>query len=133
MTLTRFVKKFSKLAMKIFTLQKICFLNYILFDERLLQKQSNQITTFIFSKSTPHFEVTCIKTEIILCMWKNEIWTRIWARLEREFKRDSSANLIENLNLYYNEQLDCNVENTFIQLILIKYENTVSEQNINSV
>ena len=68
MTLTRLVKQFSKFAMKIFTSQKIRFLNYILFDKRLLQKQSNQITTFIFSKLTSYFEVISIKTEIILCM-----------------------------------------------------------------
>ena len=65
---TRFVKKLSKLAMRIFTSQKTRFLNYIFFDERLLQKQSNQITIFIFSKFTPYFEKIRIKTEIILCI-----------------------------------------------------------------
>ena len=68
MILTRFVKKFSKFTMTIFTSQKIYFLKYISFDERLLQKQSNQITTFIFSKFTLHFEITRIKTETILYM-----------------------------------------------------------------
>ena len=68
MTLIRFVKKFNKLVIKIFTSQKICSLNYILFDERLLQKQSNHITIFIFSKSTLYFEITRIKTEIIFCV-----------------------------------------------------------------
>ena len=124
MTLTRFVKKFSKLGMRIFTSQKIRFSKYILFDERLLQKQNNQITTFIFSKFTSHFEIIGIKTEIILCVWKDKIWTRTWTRLERKFERDSSANLIENLNSHYNKQLDCNVEKIFIRLILIKYNNT---------
>ena len=124
MTLIRLVKKFNKLAMRIFILQKIRFLNYILFDERLLQKQSNQIITFIFSKSTFYFGIICIKTEIIFYMWRNQTWTRIWARLEQEFEQDSNANLIENLNSYYNEQLDCNVKNIFIRLILIKYDNT---------
>ena len=68
MTLIRLVKKFNKFTIIIFTLQKIRFLNYIFFDERLLKKQSNQITTFIFSKFTFHFGVIHIKTEIILCM-----------------------------------------------------------------
>ena len=68
MTLIRFVKKLNKLAMRIFMSQKIHFLNYTFFDERLLQKQSNQITTFIFLKFTSYFEITRIKTEIILCM-----------------------------------------------------------------
>ena len=41
MTLIRLVKKLNKLIIKVFMLQKTRFLNYILFDERLLQKQSN--------------------------------------------------------------------------------------------
>ena len=68
MTLTRLVKKFNKLAMRIFTSQKTRSLNYILFDERLLQKQSYQITTFITSKFISHFGLTRIKIEIIFCV-----------------------------------------------------------------
>ena len=68
MMLIRLVKKFSKLAIKIFTSQKICSLNYTLFNERLLQKQSNQITIFIFSKFTLHFKVIRIKIKIIPCV-----------------------------------------------------------------
>ena len=85
MTLTRFVKKLSKLAMKIFTSQKTCFLNYILFDERLLQKQSNQITTFIFSKFISHFEIIRIKIKIIFVCKET--------RLERGFERDLNEDL----------------------------------------
>ena len=95
MTLTRLVNKLNKLAMRIFTSQKARFLKYILFDERLLQKQSNQITRFIFSKFIFHFEIIRIKIEIILYIWKNETWARIWARLEREFEWDSNENLNE--------------------------------------
>ena len=68
MTLIRFVKKLNDVAMRIFTSQTIRSLNYTLFDERLLQKQNNQITTFIFSKFTSYFEIIRIKTEIILYM-----------------------------------------------------------------